>query len=196
MSASEPSETPSGGTPASATITEPSGEEKQQAEQADALVSSISSVVFPTYKPRDIGYGLKSGLYNIGSGCLAGVTALVTAPIVGARTGGAKGFAQGLGAGLLMGVALPVTGVINGVSQIGRGVVNTYDSIEANYTGKVWDSEKECWVVYVPYNLNDEAAKVLNQRRSSTTNGAGGFQRRQCRSYQERLLQGSSSLPS
>lgn len=140
-------------------------------EQADALVSTIGSVVFPTYKPRDIGYGLKSGIYNIGSGCVAGATALVTAPIVGAKTGGAKGFAQGLGAGLLMGVVLPVTGVVNGVRQIGRGVVNTYDSIEAMTTGKVWDSENECWIEYVPYDLKVEAASVLNQ---STEKGEKG----------------------
>lgn len=95
----------------------------------------------------------------------------MTAPIVGAKTGGAKGFAQGLGAGLVMGVALPVAGVFNGISQIGRGVANTYESIEANMSGKkVWDHEKECWVDYVPYNLKDEAELVLNQR-SSTLNG-------------------------
>mmetsp|Transcript_48320 Transcript_48320/g.61992 ORF Transcript_48320/g.61992 Transcript_48320/m.61992 type:complete len:770 (-) Transcript_48320:234-2543(-) len=137
--------------------------EEENSEQADALVSTIGAVVFPTYKPRDIGYGVKSGLYNIGSGCVAGATALVTAPIVGAKTGGAKGFAQGLGAGLLMGVALPVTGVVNGIRQIGRGAYNTYDSIEALTTGKVWDSEKECWIEFVEYNLKDEAATILNQ---------------------------------
>jgi len=46
-------------------------------------------VVFPTHKPRDALHGLKSCLYNIGSGAGAGLTALVTAPVVGARANGA-----------------------------------------------------------------------------------------------------------
>lgn len=57
-------------------------------------MGTITGTVFPTHKPRDIGYGLKSGLFNIGAGVAAGATAMVTMPIVGARQGGATGFAQ------------------------------------------------------------------------------------------------------
>jgi len=52
-------------------------------------------MVFPSHKPRDFGYGLKSGAFNVGAGMLSGATALVSLPAMGARQGGAKGFAQG-----------------------------------------------------------------------------------------------------
>ena len=80
---------------------------------------------------------------------------------MGAKAGGAKGFAMGLGAGIFMGVALPITGVCNGVVQIGRGLCNTVEAVEARVAGKVWDYETQGWIVYVPYNLKDEASTVL-----------------------------------
>jgi hypothetical protein len=60
------------------------------------MLSTVGNMVFPSHKPRDLGYGLKSGLFTIGSGVLSGATALVSLPAVGARQGGATGFAQGI----------------------------------------------------------------------------------------------------
>lgn len=131
-------------------------------EAAESVASTVTSMVFPSHKPRDFGYGLKSGLFNIGSGVLAGTTALLTAPVIGARANGFTGFGQGLAAGLFMAVALPVAGVCNGVSQIGRGIASSKDAVEAYMAGnKVWDPSTESWVEYVPYNLPDEARAVL-----------------------------------
>jgi hypothetical protein len=138
-----------------------------QQRNMEAVASSVSSIVFPVHRPRDVLYGLKSGLYNIGSGVAAGATALVTAPILGARANGAQGFAQGLGAGLFMGIALPLAGIANGVRQISRGIANTYESVEAQSQGKVWDPENEVWITYVPYNLVVEAANVLDDAHGS-----------------------------
>ena len=59
------------------------------------MLTTFGGMLFPSHKPRDFGYGLKSGVFNIGSGVLSGATALVSLPAMGARQGGAKGFAQG-----------------------------------------------------------------------------------------------------
>ena len=143
-------------------------------QQTDKVMGEVASTVFPSHKPRDGLHGLKSGLFNIGSGIATGAAALVTAPIVGAKTNGAKGFAAGVGIGLFSAVALPVTGVINGGRQMARGFANTAEAVQAQAAGKVWDSEKEKWVPFVPYNLNDEAAEVLQGSDGDESGGGGG----------------------
>ena len=80
----------------------------------------------------------------------------------------------GLGAGLFMGVALPAMGVLNGCRQIGRGMYNTVESVQAQANGKVWDKETESWITYVPYNLQDEADKVLRSSSGDGTSSSGG----------------------
>lgn len=50
---------------------------------------------------------------------------LVGMPLVGARNEGVSGFFKGLGAGVLGAVVLPTMGVVNGVMEIGGGIVNT-----------------------------------------------------------------------
>jgi hypothetical protein len=80
----------------------------------------------------------------------------------------------GLGAGLFMGVALPAMGVLNGCRQIGRGMYNTVESVQAQANGKVWDEETETWITYVPYNLQDEADKVLQSTSGDSTGSGGG----------------------
>jgi hypothetical protein len=80
----------------------------------------------------------------------------------------------GLGAGLFMGVALPAMGVLNGCRQIGRGMYNTVESVQAQANGKVWDKETETWITYVPYNLQDEADKVLRSTSGDSAGSASG----------------------
>ena len=82
-----------------------------------------------------------------------------------ACSGRAKGFAAGVGIGLFSAVALPVTGVVNGGRQIVRGMANTLDAVNAQHQGKIWDSGLEKWVPYVPYNLQNEAAELLQSAR-------------------------------
>ena len=143
-------------------------------QQTDKVMGEVASTVFPSHKPRDGLHGLKSGLFNIGSGIATGAAALVTAPIVGAKTNGAKGFAAGVGIGLFSAVALPVTGVVNGGRQIVRGMANTLDAVNAQHQGKIWDSGLEKWVPYVPYNLQNEAAELLQSSRDGDEGGGGG----------------------
>jgi len=40
--------------------------------QVESMASTVTQLIFPTHKPRDLGYGIKSGLYNISSGVVAG----------------------------------------------------------------------------------------------------------------------------
>jgi hypothetical protein len=68
---------------------------------------------------------LAEGLKSIALGVGAGVAGLVAMPVVGAREKGVSGFFKGLGQGVLGAVVLPTVGVVNGVVEIGAGIVNT-----------------------------------------------------------------------
>ncbi len=57
--------------------------------------------------------------------------------MAGARQEGAAGFAKGLATGVAGAVALPLAGVAAGVVQLGRGVVNSVEAVEAKKAGKV-----------------------------------------------------------
>ena len=80
---------------------------------------------FLSYAPRDASEGLAEGLKSIALGVGAGVAGLVAMPVVGAREKGVSGFFKGLGQGVLGAVVLPTVGVVNGVVEIGAGIVNT-----------------------------------------------------------------------
>lgn len=138
----------------------------EQAAQAEAILKNSAGMIFPNHKPRDALYGLKSGVYSVCSGTVAGVTALVTAPVIGAKANGLQGFAAGCGAGLCAAVVLPTAGVINGARQFARGCYNTGEAIEAQVKNKIWDKDEQCWKEYVPYSLPDEAAEILNAAAS------------------------------
>jgi len=101
---------------------------------------------FSLRRPKDASSGMHSGLKSIGKGIFAGCAALVSAPVVGARAEGCAGFFKGLGAGVAAAVVLPVVGVGVGVTQIGRGIMNTPEAIMAANDGKRWDRHKREWV--------------------------------------------------
>lgn len=122
---------------------------------------SMEFDLFSTRRPKDVGAGLSSGLKNMGKGIAAGLGALVAAPIVGAKEGGLSGFGKGLGTGLAAAVVLPVSGVATGVYQIGRGVMNTPDSIKNSQENKEWDPKTREWYAY---DLKKEAEHILNMK--------------------------------
>lgn len=73
--------------------------------------------------------------------------------------GAAKGFGMGLGMGIIGGVTMAAAGTATGVYQIGRGLINTPQSVHANSQGQEWDAEKRVWYVY---NLQTEFDEVAN----------------------------------
>ena len=56
---------------------------------------------------------------------------------IGSKTqgtwGAVKGFGAGLGVGVVGGLGMMVGGAVTGVTQIGRGIINTPSSIAARY---------------------------------------------------------------
>jgi hypothetical protein len=110
--------------------------------------------VFSTNRPRNLLDGAMSGVGNILTGTLSGLAVMVAAPVQGAMEGSKKqgaagavtGGLLGLGKGLVAGSALAVGGALTGIYQVGRGIVNTKDEVEAKFTRKDWDSESRSWV--------------------------------------------------
>ena len=145
------------GSSAGSTTVQPHGEDDSY---------NSDQTFFSTKRPKDIREGLGQGAGNILKGTLGGAALLVTAPVKGcydgATTGGTwgavKGLGTGLGVGLIGGVGLMVGGAATGCFQIGRGLVNTPNSIASASAGKDWDSEKREWIIY---NLPQEAAEIL-----------------------------------
>ena len=111
---------------------------------------SPPSSFFLSHAPRDASEGLAEGLKSIALGVGAGVAGLVGMPLVGARNEGVSGFFKGLGAGVLGAVVLPTMGVVNGVMEIGGGIVNTPEVSEGGKkkTEKMEERESvlgRCW---------------------------------------------------
>eukprot|EP01031_Cornospumella_fuschlensis_P041395 gene41395-50511_t len=123
--------------------------------------------LFNFKRPKDIRDGLGSGISNMLKGAVGGAAMILTAPIKGAYDGGvkegafgaAKGFGVGLGVGILGGVSMTVGGAVSGCYQIGRGLINTPDSVASSTNGKYWDESKRVWIVY---DLPKEVAEILH----------------------------------
>jgi hypothetical protein len=138
--------------------TNPPNDPKQQELEAElAEASEIFSTLFSTRKPKDGWAGISSGLKSVGKGTVAGVASLIAQPIAGAQEGGVKGFFGGLATGVASAVALPLTGVCVGAYQVGRGVANSVEAMNASSAGMQWDSHKREWVFY---HLNAEKEEV------------------------------------
>jgi len=114
--------------------------ERAQAEVTEALRETMRAT-----RPKGIKQGLSSGAAAFAGGIAAGIAGLVVAPVAGARQEGAAGFAKGLATGVAGAVALPLAGVAAGVVQVGRGVVNSVEAIDAKKAGKVWNKESRAW---------------------------------------------------
>ena len=82
-----------------------------------------------------------------------------------------KGFFGGLATGVASAVALPLTGVCVGAYQVGRGVANSVEAMNASGAGMQWDSVKREWVFY---RLNEEKEEVERLEAEIAKNQAGG----------------------
>ncbi|EKU21460.1 dnaj dnaj protein, partial [Nannochloropsis gaditana CCMP526] len=146
-------------------------EEKSAVEASSNALSSASERTtsnpktpssFLSYAPRDASEGLAEGLKSIALGVGAGVAGLVAMPVVGAREKGVSGFFKGLGQGVLGAVVLPTVGVVNGVVEIGAGIVNTPESVNARMEGRSWDEKQRKWI---RYDLKEEATRVFQEEK-------------------------------
>lgn len=127
----------------------PKSEQEQQEMEEDLQeASEVFNSLFSTRRPKDGWAGLSSGLKSATKGTVAGLASLVAQPIAGAQEGGVKGFFGGLATGVASAVALPVTGICVGAYQVGRGLVNTGEAMNASKAGMQWDAEKREWIFY------------------------------------------------
>ncbi|KAJ3307024.1 hypothetical protein HDV03_003351 [Kappamyces sp. JEL0829] len=136
-------------------------------EDNDEQVAKELGQIFSTRNPKDAVAGISSGLKSIGKGVVGGVASLVALPIHGAKEEGVVGFAKGLGLGVLSAAAMTVAGVGVGVTQIGRGIVNTPASIHGKLSHQVWDEEKRVWYYYdlkKDYELLLEEEKLAKEQ--------------------------------
>ena len=141
-------------------------------KQLPPKARDVFNSLFSTRRPKDASAGLSSGLKSIGKGVLAGGVSLVAQPIAGAQQGGIGGFLSGLATGVASAVALPVTGVCVGAYQMGRGVVNSGEAVNASRLGMQWDHDKREWVYY---HLDAEAKEIedLEAERAADKTASG-----------------------
>jgi len=135
------------------TVAAQKGEEEDTDSGLDA--GQATNLLFSTKKPKNVIHGALSAGSNVLTGALGGAALMLGAPILGARQGmsdgggmkgAAKGFAAGLGAGIVGGASMIVGGAATGAYQLGRGLYNTKDEINASMTGKDWDEDSREWV--------------------------------------------------
>ncbi|KAI8474506.1 MAG: DnaJ-like protein [Monoraphidium minutum] len=134
--------------------------DKAAAEMSEAFRETMRAT-----RPKGIKQGLSSGAAALAGGLAAGIAGLVVAPVAGARQEGAAGFAKGLATGVAGCVALPLAGVAASVVQVGRGVVNSVEAIDAKKAGKVWDKESRSWQEppgseVAPYDAEEAARRA------------------------------------
>jgi len=125
-----------------------SKDEQQQMEEDLQEASEVFNSLFSTRRPKDGWAGLSSGLKSATKGTVAGLASLIAQPIAGAQEGGVKGFFGGLATGVASAVALPVTGICVGAWQVGRGVANSVEAVNASKAGMQWDNDKREWIFY------------------------------------------------
>ncbi|VWU50265.1 DnaJ protein, putative, partial [Hepatocystis sp. ex Piliocolobus tephrosceles] len=125
--------------------------------------------IFSTRKPKHAGAGLVSGIKSITKGIIVGTSFLIISPYLCAKAEGINGFFKGIFFGLLSAIIIPIISLGVASYQIGRGIINTPESIAQKAQGKIWDDEKREWYDFY-YNLDEEANKVLNETDDNTGN--------------------------
>lgn len=117
--------------------------------------------IFSTRRPKHAGAGLVSGLKTVTKGILVGTGCLFISPYVCAKAEGLCGLFKGIFWGIISAIIIPLMSVGVASYQIGRGIINTPESITQKVAGKIWDEEKREWYDFY-YNLDEEASQVLN----------------------------------
>ncbi|SBT77435.1 DnaJ protein, putative [Plasmodium ovale] len=123
---------------------------------------NLISNIFSTRKPKHAGAGLVSGLKSVTKGIIVGTSFLFISPYLCAKAEGINGFFKGMFFGLLSAIVIPIISIGVASYQIGRGIMNTPESITQRALGKIWDEEKREWYDFY-YNLDEEANKLLNE---------------------------------
>ncbi|ANQ08723.1 DnaJ protein [Plasmodium coatneyi] len=152
--------------------------------ESDREEKSLISNIFSTRKPKHAGAGLVSGLKSVTKGIIVGTSFLFISPYLCAKAEGINGFFKGMFFGLLSAIVIPIISLGVASYQIGRGIMNTPESIAQKALGKIWDDEKREWYDFY-YNLDEEANKVLNEindnggnGRNSSSNGNATYERK------------------
>lgn len=150
------------------------GKDADQKEMDEDLkeAGEVFNSLFSTRRPKDGWAGVSSGLKSVTKGTVAGVASLIAQPIAGAQEGGVKGFFGGLATGVASAVALPVTGICVGAYQVGRGVANSVEAVNASKAGMQWDQEKREWIFYYLNKDKDEVEELeaaLKASKEGTT---------------------------
>ncbi|SCM23352.1 DnaJ protein, putative [Plasmodium chabaudi adami] len=138
---------------------------------------NLISNIFSTRKPKHAGAGLVSGLKSVTKGIIVGTSFLFISPYLCAKAEGINGFFKGVFFGLLSAIVIPVISVGVASYQIGRGIINTPESITQRALGKMWDDEKREWYDFY-YNLDDEANKLLNDSDDDGKNNGNSDKKR------------------
>ncbi|SOV11847.1 DnaJ protein, putative [Plasmodium sp. gorilla clade G2] len=122
---------------------------------------NLISNIFSTRRPKHAGAGLVSGIKSVTKGIIVGTSFLFISPYLCAKAEGINGFFKGMFFGLLSAIIIPVVSLGVASYQIGRGIINTPESITQRALGKIWDDEKREWYDFY-YNLDEEANELLN----------------------------------
>ncbi|SPJ09077.1 DnaJ protein, putative [Plasmodium sp. DRC-Itaito] len=122
---------------------------------------NLISNIFSTRRPKHAGAGLVSGIKSVTKGIIVGTSFLFISPYLCAKAEGINGFFKGMFFGLLSAIIIPVVSLGVASYQIGRGIMNTPESITQRALGKIWDDEKREWYDFY-YNLDEEANELLN----------------------------------
>jgi hypothetical protein len=147
-------------------------DDQQQMEEDLQEASEVFNSLFSTRRPKDGWAGLSSGLKSATKGTVAGLASLIAQPIAGAQQDGIKGFFGGLATGVASAVALPVTGICVGAWQVGRGVANSVEAVNASKAGMQWDNDKREWIFYYLNKDMEEVQEleaVLKAEKAGTT---------------------------
>lgn len=115
-----------------------------------AALQEVETILNET-RPKHIGDVILKGIGSIYHGCIGSVGMLVLSPFENAsRKSGAKnkvtGFVTGAGKGVLRSVDVAGGGLIQGLSQVFRGVLQTPKAIVAPSKGKWWNDNDGKWV--------------------------------------------------
>ncbi|KAI4837749.1 DnaJ protein [Plasmodium brasilianum] len=132
---------------------------------------SLISNIFSTRRPKHAGAGLVSGLKSLTKGIIVGTSFLFISPYLCAKAEGINGFFKGMFFGLLSAIIIPIISLGVASYQIGRGILNTPESIAQRALGKIWDEEKREWYDFY-YNLDDEAVRLLNEIDDNNNNNS------------------------
>mmetsp|Transcript_654 Transcript_654/g.906 ORF Transcript_654/g.906 Transcript_654/m.906 type:complete len:571 (+) Transcript_654:87-1799(+) len=129
-----------------------------------AALQEVETILGET-RPKHIGDGILKGIGSIYHGCIGSVGMLVLSPFEGAKgksgcTKKVTGFVTGAGVGVVRSVDVGAGGIVQGVGQVVRGVLQTPEAIVSPHKGKWWNDNDGKWVYT---DLKEERKWLLAQ---------------------------------